>query len=82
MVPEINGRHPARQEADMDIRIGDILRLKKPHPCGSYEWRVTRIGMDFKMVCRGCGHEIMQPRAKVEKSIKSAVRDGAPISLR
>ena len=66
----------------MDIQIGDILRLKKTHPCGSFEWRVTRVGMDFKLVCLGCGHEIMQPRVKVEKSIKSAVRDGVALTLR
>lgn len=58
----------------MDIQIGDVLTMKKPHPCGSYEWTVTRIGMDFKMVCKGCGHEVMLPRGKAEKNIKSVMR--------
>ena len=58
----------------MDIQLGDVLTMKKPHPCGSHEWTVTRIGMDFKMVCKGCGHEVMLPRSKAEKNIKSVMR--------
>ena len=54
----------------MNINVGDILTLKKKHPCGSKQWKVTRIGADFKIVCQGCGHELMLPRSKVEKSIK------------
>ena len=54
----------------MDIRVGDILTMKKAHPCGSSEWEVLRIGMDFKLRCLGCGHEIMTPRSKAEKNIK------------
>lgn len=59
----------------MDIQIGDILELKKTHPCGSREWRVLRVGMDFKLKCLGCGHEVMTPRAKTEKSIKKVKRE-------
>lgn len=54
----------------MNVNIGDILTLKKKHPCGSERWRVTRIGADFKMVCLGCGHEVMAARSKIEKNIK------------
>lgn len=54
----------------MNINVGDILTLKKKHPCGSDRWRVTRIGADFKIVCQGCGHELMLSRSKVEKNIK------------
>lgn len=54
----------------MDVKVGDILTMKKKHPCGSDEWTVLRIGADFKMRCNGCGHEIMNPRSKVEKNIK------------
>ena len=57
----------------MDIRVGDTLLMKKAHPCGSQEWAVLRVGMDFKIRCRGCGHEVMQPRRKVEKMIKRIV---------
>lgn len=59
----------------MDIRTGDILELKKTHPCGSREWTVLRVGMDFKLRCLGCGHEVMIPRAKAEKSIKKVKRE-------
>lgn len=59
----------------MDIRVGDILELKKAHPCGSREWTVLRVGMDFKLKCRGCGHEVMTPRAKAEKSVKKVKRE-------
>jgi len=64
----------------MDIRINDRLTMKKPHPCGSFTWVVTRIGMDFKMRCDGCGHLVMLPRSKVEKNIKKIERDGKVIS--
>lgn len=58
----------------MDIRVGDVLTMKKNHPCGSAEWLVLRVGMDFKMRCKGCGREMMIPRAKAEKSIKRVDR--------
>ena len=59
----------------MDVRVGDILTMKKKHPCGSDMWTVLRIGADFKMRCNGCGHEIMNPRSKVEKNIKKITRE-------
>ncbi len=58
----------------MDVQIGDILTMKKAHPCGSKEWVVTRVGADFKLRCKGCGHEIMTPRSKAEKSIRNIER--------
>ena len=58
----------------MDIKVGDVLTLKKNHPCGGSKWRTLRIGADFKMQCLGCGHEIMAPRRKIEKSIKAIER--------
>ena len=54
----------------MDIKVGDSLQMKKPHPCGSDIWLVLRVGMDFKLRCLGCGHEVMLPRKKAEKNIK------------
>ena len=58
----------------MDIRAGDIITLKKPHPCGEKKFLVTRIGMDFKIKCVKCGREVMVPRAKIEKNIKAVER--------
>ena len=54
----------------MDIQVGNIVKLKKQHPCGSHEWEVLRIGADFRIKCVGCGHQIMIPRKTLEKSIK------------
>ena len=54
----------------MDIRVQDILVMKKPHPCGEKVFEVTRVGMDVKLRCTGCGHEVMLPRAKAEKGIR------------
>lgn len=61
----------------MDIRLEDILEMKKPHPCGKTESRrftVLRVGMDFRLRCMGCGHEFMIPRSKAERNIRRVVR--------
>ncbi len=63
----------------MDIRVDDILIMKKPHPCKNNEFRVLRIGMDFKIKCMGCGHEVMVPRKKVEHNIKAVMRNGEKV---
>lgn len=55
----------------MDVRVGDTLEFKKQHPCGGKHWLVLRVGMDFKLRCLQCGRELMLPRAKAEKSIKT-----------
>ena len=59
----------------MDIKVGDIITVKKQHPCGSSTFEVLRIGMDFRIKCEGCGHEIMAPRANIEKRIKKIERE-------
>ena len=64
----------------MDIHVGDVLKMKKAHPCGSQEWSVLRVGMDFKLRCMGCGHDVMLPRAKAEKSVRRVERDGQTFS--
>ena len=58
----------------MDVRVGDKLIMKKNHPCGSNEFAVLRIGMDFRIRCLGCGREVMFPRVKAEKNIKRIER--------
>lgn len=58
----------------MDIQVGDKLKMKKNHPCGSDIFTVTRIGMDFKLMCDGCGHEIMISRSKAEKTLKKIIK--------
>ena len=58
----------------MDIRLNDILTMKKQHPCGSSTWKVLRTGADFRLKCEGCGQEVMLPRSKAEKHIKAVHR--------
>ena len=59
----------------MDVRLKDILVMKKAHPCGEKQWLVLRTGADFRLRCLGCGHEVMLPRHKAEKNIKNIIRD-------
>lgn len=55
----------------MQYEVGDIVRLKKKHPCGSFEWEILRVGADFRLKCAGCGHQVMMERKLVEKNTKS-----------
>ena len=54
----------------MDLHLHDKVEMKKPQPCGSTHWEILRVGMDIKLKCLGCGHELMVPRSKAEKSIR------------
>lgn len=60
-------------EKAMNVQLGDILVMKKAHPCGEKQWRVLRTGADFRLRCLGCGHEIMVPRFKAEKNIRNII---------
>lgn len=53
-----------------EFHLGDIVRLKKKHPCGSFEWEILRVGADFRLKCAGCGHQVMMKRTLVEKNLK------------
>jgi hypothetical protein len=55
----------------MKLAIGDVVRLRKPHPCGGFEWRITRIGADIGLLCLTCGRRVLVPRSKIEKRIKT-----------
>ncbi|WP_458863057.1 DUF951 domain-containing protein [Acidaminobacterium chupaoyuni] len=55
----------------MDYQVGDLVIMKKSHPCGCNRFRITRVGMDFKLKCESCGREVMLPRQKAEKNIKA-----------
>ena len=57
----------------LDIKVGDVLEMKKQHPCGSNRFTVQRVGMDFRLVCEGCGREVFIPRSKAEKNIKKVL---------
>ena len=58
----------------MEICVGDRARMRKPHPCGGYEWEVTRIGADIGMQCLTCGRRVMLPRGQFEKRVKTLRR--------
>ena len=60
----------------MDVRVGDVLEMKKPHPCGCKLFSVTWAGMDFKIQCQKCGRLVEAPRLKVERNIKRIIREG------
>lgn len=57
----------------MKLEVGDIVKMKKQHPCGSREWELLRVGMDLKMKCMGCGHQVMLARSQVEKNIRQVI---------
>lgn len=59
----------------MDVQVGDEIKTRKPHPCGGDEFIVLRVGMDFRIRCKKCGHEVMLPRGKIEKNIKRVFRE-------
>lgn len=59
----------------MDVRVKDILQMKKPHPCGERRFLVLRSGMDFRLQCMGCGRTFLIPRLKAEKNIRSIIRE-------
>ena len=58
----------------MDVQVGDIIEMKKPHPCGNKHFNVHRVGIDFRIECTKCGREVMVPRTKIEKNIKKIIR--------
>jgi len=60
----------------VDFRMADVLRLRKPHPCGGYDWDVVRIGADIGLKCRTCGHRVLLERRTVEKRLKSFLSRG------
>lgn len=59
----------------MELRLHDRVELKKPHPCGGKEWEILRVGMDIKLRCLTCGHELMLARSKAEKAIRKVLPD-------
>ena len=58
----------------MEFQIGDIVKLKKAHPCGTNEWEILRVGMDFRLKCVGCSRQVMVPRKMIEKNIRGFIK--------
>lgn len=61
----------------LEIRLGDVVRLRKPHPCGSDTWQVVRVGADIGLRCQGCSHRVLLPRSATERRIKEFVSRSA-----
>jgi len=59
----------------MELKLGDRIRMKKPHPCGGSVFVITRVGMDVKLRCETCGHEVELPRARAERGIKTILTE-------
>lgn len=59
----------------MDFSVGQIIKMKKQHPCGTNKWEILRVGMDFKLKCKGCDHEVMVTRKLVEKNFKGFIEE-------
>ena len=57
----------------MQLNVGDIVKLKKPHPCGGYNWEILRIGADFRIKCTTCDRQVWLPRSEVERRIKEVI---------
>lgn len=63
-------RKRGNKMAQSKYEVGDVIKMKKKHPCGSFEWEILRVGADFRLKCQGCGHQIMIARKIVEKNTK------------
>lgn len=61
---------------EVDYQLGNIIKMKKTHPCGTNAWEILRTGMDFRLKCTGCGHMIMIPRKEVEKNFRGFIESG------
>ncbi|MCI0477781.1 MAG: DUF951 domain-containing protein [Anaerolineales bacterium] len=66
----------------LEIRLSDVVRLRKPHPCGGSEWQVVRLGADIGIVCQTCQHRVLLPRREFEKRVKTFVRRGETADYR
>ncbi len=60
----------------IDFRMGDVVRLRKPHPCGGFEWEVVRLGADIGLRCRTCGRRVLLDRVTLEKRLKTFIERG------
>ena len=58
----------------MEFKVGDVIKMKKSHPCGTNEWEILRVGMDFRLKCSGCGRQVMVSRKLVEKNFRGFVK--------
>lgn len=65
-----------KPDGPLPVFLDDVVRLRKPHPCGSLDWTVVRLGADIGLRCHGCGHKVLLPRRTLEKRLKTFVERG------
>jgi hypothetical protein len=70
-----------RSSGPLEVVIGDVVRLRKPHPCGSYEWTVVRLGADIGLRCAGCNRRVLLTRRDLEKRLKTFVTRGPAFAI-
>lgn len=71
----------SRRTEPLELVVGDVLELRKPHPCGSHTWTVTGLGADIRLKCVGCGRRVLLPRRTLEKRVKRFVARGPAVEL-
>lgn len=59
----------------MDFQVGEVIKMKKAHPCGTNEWKILRTGIDFRLECLGCGRQVMVTRKLVEKNFRGKLEN-------
>jgi hypothetical protein len=78
MLPDKSGNYKIFWEAvELDVKLGDVVRLKKPHPCGSYEWQVVRLGADISIKCLKCHRRVLLERGVLERRLKGIQKEYA-----
>jgi len=60
--------------SERNYDLNDIVQMKKPHPCGTNEWKIIRMGMDIRIKCQGCNHSVLIPRKNFEKKLKKILQ--------
>ena len=70
-----------RRGGPLEVYLDDLVRLRKPHPCGSFEWKVVRLGADIGLRCHGCSRKVLLPRRELERRLKLFVSRGADYDL-
>ncbi len=63
----------------LDVRVGDVLRMRRKHPCGSVDWDVVRVGADIGIVCRGCQRRVLMRRDVLRRRVRAFLERGAPV---
>jgi hypothetical protein len=76
MLPDSSGNYRIfRKAVAVDVKLGDVVRLKKPHPCGSYEWQVARLGADISIKCLKCHRRVLLERGVLEQRLKGIQKE-------